>query len=131
MAPGIVVRAGLPGNYFFNPGDGQELLIRLGGPFLNPPVAGLFTAAVAVWVLWSAIARRAVGLSLLFFALAVTTVGTFSRGGLLILVAGIGFVVLYRRLGLLGALLVLALRGCTAACKPRSRATASRTTTGS
>lgn len=87
---------GLPGNFlgWWVTGDVVE---RLGGLVLNPPTVGVLVATAAVLTLWTAnnpFLRY--GLVALFVLISV---GSISRGGWVLLIAGIAFPYLVRIVG--------------------------------
>lgn len=94
---------GLPGYYFYYfDGPGATIFgtvfVRSGGLALNPPVAGLMTAIAAI-IVW----RQRWRYHKVITSLCVLgTVLTMSRGGLLVLVCGLGLPLILKWLGSLG-----------------------------
>lgn len=100
----------LPAYYYYYPSSGGWLeslggpeIVRLGGLFLNPPVAGMATACAAV-VMWRGVGFKSYPYRALMIALVVATVLTFSRGGWAILTAGIALPLAMRTVGTIGIL---------------------------
>lgn len=77
--------SGLPGNYLGFWLDGSQM-IRAGGPFLNPPTAGVLLAVAAVISFHSYSGRRRL---LLLAMLVPATLLTVSRAGMLVGIIGI------------------------------------------
>lgn len=87
---------GLPGNFLGWWVDGTQA-IRLGGLLVNPPTFGVLCAVAAVLAWWS-VTRRWWRFGIVV-ALSLATVAAISRGGLLILLAGLLFPYLVKFLG--------------------------------
>lgn len=86
---------GVAGNYLTFNSDGSTS-VRAGGLFLNPPIAGIALALGSVLTLHTTKGRWRIPLTLF---LAAATVATVSRGGFLVLAAGVLVPALVRRLG--------------------------------
>jgi hypothetical protein len=87
---------GYLGNYLFYPGNTGHFIIRLGGPLMNPPVAGIFIGGAAVIAFWQYWHRRHMSMLILTIASVLATLGTYARGGVLVAIVGIGLPLLIR-----------------------------------
>jgi hypothetical protein len=98
----LVMRHSLPAYYYYY-SDYFDVMIRLGGTVLNPPVAGLVTGG-ALAFLWHD--RDFKHRKLFLVLLAVTTVLTFGRGGVLVAAAAIVIPALIKRTGRVATLVI-------------------------
>lgn len=87
---------GYLGNYLFYPGNTGHFIVRLGGPLMNPPVAGIFIGSAAVIAFWQYWHRKHTSMLILTVASILATLGTYARGGILVVVVGIGLPLLIR-----------------------------------
>lgn len=97
---------GLPGYYYYYSDlPGYPSIERIGGPFLNPPIAGV-NLAIAGTLLWWRRSRYRFGTAL-FLLVCLLTLLTFSRAGWMILALGVLFPIIVQRIGKLGASVVV------------------------
>lgn len=104
---------GLPGHYMsFSDSGAPGGSIRAGGIYLNPPTTGILLA-LAASIAWNT--RRGWSRWVFTGLLAFCTYETHSRGGLLVLAAGVGFAVLGKVIGRAVASTILLILGLLAA----------------
>lgn len=114
---GVWVSGGLPG-YYYGYDFAGSTIVRAGGLVLNPPTAGLVTAAGAVLAL---VVFQSRWRYLLATVLTLATVATGSRGGLVVIAAGLVLPWVIDRLGSATAVVIAVFVGAGAAMEVASQ----------